>query len=305
MVYLHYVDYLRKTMKKLTFEKVIPDDESSFKASIFQNQYFTSPLHFHPEFEIVLIEKGDGLCFCGDYVNKFKPGDIAVFGKELPHFFLSNNRFYKDDCQEECKSIYIQFKEEILPAEYKEMPGFKAIHRVLKKSERGIYFTAKNDEELTEHIRSMPHLKGFEKVMTLYNILNILGESSGYTILASYTFQHNDISSDPVYQKVILYINKHYQREITLEELAVAVCMNKSALCRRFKRVAGKTIFEFLNEFRITYACKLIVSTDKHISTIAYDCGFNNIAHFNSLFKVYTNHTPKSYRQLFHVEEEE
>ena len=289
-------------MKKIEFEKVIPDDESSFKAAIFDLKYFTSPLHFHPEFEVVLIEQGDGLCFCGDYVGKFQPGDIGIFGKGLPHFYLSDNRFYKEDCKERCRSVCIQFKEEVLPHDYKQMPGFNAIHHLLAEAERGISFTPKGNGKLIELIRSMPEIKGFEKIMRLYAILNMLGESSGHTILASYNYRNNDVSQDVVYQKVIAHINKFYQREITLEELADVACMERSALCRRFKKIAGKTIFEFLNEVRIAYACKLIANTDLKISTIAYDCGFNNIAHFNSLFKTYTNHTPKSYRNFFEVE---
>jgi AraC-like DNA-binding protein len=118
-------------------------------------------------------------------------------------------------------------------------------------------------------------------------------------MLASYEFQNNDTSQNPVYQRVVSYINENYRHEITLEELAGEVCMNRSALCRRFKSIAGKTIFEFLNEFRIAYACKLIVNTDALISTIAFDCGFNNISHFNALFKSITHYTPKAYREVF------
>ena len=289
-------------MKQVEFEKVMPDDESSFKAAIFDYKYFTSPLHFHPEFEVVLIEQGDGLCFCGDYVGKFSAGDIGIFGKNLPHFYLSDNRYYKEDCNEKCKSIYIQFREEVLPSDFKQMPGFKAIYHLLLAAERGISCKSNGNVKLVELIRSLPKTKGFEKMLRLYTMLNILSELSGHTILASYNFKNNDISQDVVYQKVILYINNHFQREITLDELADVACMNRSALCRRFKKIAGKTIFEFLIEFRIAYARKLIANTDFNISTIAYDCGFNNIAHFNSLFKIYTNHTPKSYRNFFQAE---
>jgi len=286
-------------MENLKFEKVIPDDESSFKTAIFENKHFTSPLHFHPEFEIVLIEEGDGLCFCGDYAGKFRSGDIAIFGKGLPHFYLSDTRFYQEECNQKCKSVYIQFKEEILPQDYKQMPGFKVIHHILKQSERGVYFPFKGGKKAAELIRSMINLKGFEKTIRLYEILNVLGGLNEYNILASCNFQNNDISLDPVYQKVISYINEHYRHEITLGELATKACMNPSSLCRRFKSITGKTIFEFLNEFRIAYACKLIANTDINIFTIAYDCGFNNYSHFNSLFKTYTNHSPKSYRKIF------
>lgn len=291
-------------MEKIEFEKVIPNNESAFKVAVFDNKFFTSPLHFHPEFEVVLIEQGDGICFCGDYAGKFCPGDIGIFAKNLPHFYLSDSRFYKEDCGEKCISICIQFREEVLPCEYKQMPEFRAIHHLLKNAERGIAVSSKGNEKLVEIIRSMPEIKGFEKIMKLYVLLNILGESNERIILASHDFQSNDISQDFVYQKIISYINVHYQSEITLEALADLACMNRSALCRRFKKITGKTIFEFVNEFRIAYAQKLIANTDLNISAIAYDCGFNNIAHFNSLFKDYTNQTPKSYRSLFRVKKD-
>ena len=291
-------------MKKVEFQKVIPDAESSFTAVSCNSKYFDSPLHFHPEFEVILIEQSDGLLFCGDYVGKYQPGDIGVFGKNLPHLYLSDNRFYKEDCKERCKATYIQFKEEVLPLNYKQMPGFHTIHHLLSEAERGIYFTSKGKEKLIELIRSIPKIKGLEKVISLYTLLDILGESGEHTLLASHNYRNNDISQDAVYQKVVTHINKYYQRKITLQELADVTCMERSALCRRFKQIAGKTLFEFLNEVRIAYACKLIANSDLKISIIAYDCGFNDIAHFNSLFKIYTNHTPKSYRNFFQKEME-
>lgn len=286
-------------MKNLELEKVIADSDSSFKAAVFENTYFTSPLHFHPEYEIVLIEKGYGFCFCGDYVGKFKPGDIAVFGKMLPHFYLSDNKFYRKGNTEKCKSVYIQFDENLLPLKYKLIPAFKTIYHLLSSAERGICFSGKENRIVSGLIRSTPYLSGFEKIMNLYNILNQLGNLSYSTILASSNFQNNDISCHPVYQKVTSYIKGNYQHEITLDKLAKAVCMNRSALCRRFKSITGKTIFEFINECRIAYACKLIANTDTQISAIAYDCGFNNVSYFDSLFKSMTNYSPTGYREIF------
>ena len=283
-------------MKRIKFEKVLPDAGSSFKAAINDCSYFTSPFHYHPEFEVKLIDQGDGLFFCGDYIGKFQPGDIGIFGKELPHLFLSDNRFFKEDSEEKCRSIYIQFNEDILPHEYKQMSDFKTIHHLLSKAERGIVLPSKGNSKLIELIHSLPEMQGFEKVTGLYTILNILGESSGHTVLASNNYRNSEISLDSACQKVLYYINTNYQQEITLEKLADVACMERTALCRKFKKVTGRTIIDFLNEIRIGHACQLITHTDLTISAIAYDCGFQNMAHFYSLFKAHTNHTPKSYR---------
>ena len=49
-------------MTQMEFEQVVPDRDSSFKVAVFEAAHFTAPLHFHPEYELVLIEEGDGIC---------------------------------------------------------------------------------------------------------------------------------------------------------------------------------------------------------------------------------------------------
>lgn len=286
-------------MSKIEFEKVTPDKESSFKAAVFENAYFTSPLHVHPEFELVIILEGDGLCFCGDYAGSIKPGDILFFGKGLPHFCLSQKRFYAPRCLEKCKSIYIQFREEILPTDYKQMPGFKTIQHMLELSERGLYFSSIRQPELKQLIIGLPEKTGFGKVMDLYAILNMLGKEESPKYMASLSYETPPISQDPIFLKITDYIHRQYQSEMSLTLLAEKIGMNKSALCRFFKKISGKSIFAYLIEFRISYACKLIANTGLRISIVAYDSGFKNISHFNSQFKKVTGYSPTQYRQMF------
>lgn len=288
-----------QTMRKIEFEKVTPDKESSFKAAVFENTYFTSPLHFHPEFELVIILEGDGLCFCGDYAGPLKPGDIMLFGKGLPHFCLSDKRFFEPECREISKSIYIQFREEILPQDYKQMPGFKNIQHILSLAKRGLLFTAEKYPNVAHLITQLPSSKGFEKVMSLYTILNTLGIEKDFTCLASLTYETPNVSKDLIYLKTIDYIHNHYQSDISLSQIANYVGMNKSALCRYFKRTVGQSIFDYINELRISYTCKLIANTDIRISSIAYDSGFKNISHFNNQFKQIIGYPPSHYRRMF------
>lgn len=286
-------------MNKIEFEKVIPDKESSFNAHYYENVYFDVPLHFHPEFELLLILEGDGFCFCGDYVGYMQPGDIMLFGKSLPHFCLSDKRYYEPNCREKCKSACAQFKEEIFPIDYLYMPGFKNIQNVLKDSQRGVCFSASKLSHIAESIQSLPIQKGLQKIITLYSILDELGQQMNLKYFASLNYQTLFIPKDYVFHKTIQYINSHYQSDIKLADIAENVCMNKSSLCRHFKKLIGKSIFEYIIEFRISYACKLLANTDTNISTIAYDSGFNNLSHFNYQFKIVTGFTPKEYRNLF------
>ena len=68
---------------------------------------------------------------------------------------------------------------------------------------------------------------------------------------------------------------------------------------RFIKKRTGKTFVEYLNAVRVGYASQMLVEKDLGISEIAYKCGFNNIAHFNRVFKKSKGVTPSLYRENF------
>ncbi|WP_074435132.1 helix-turn-helix domain-containing protein [Bacteroides timonensis] len=72
---------------------------------------------------------------------------------------------------------------------------------------------------------------------------------------------------------------------------------NASSLCRAFKKACGSTIFQFINRLRIEKACSLLKNTDLSITQIAYQVGFNSLAHFNNQFKKFARTLPGVYRK--------
>lgn len=61
----------------------------------------------------------------------------------------------------------------------------------------------------------------------------------------------------------------------------------------------GVTIFEYLNKLKVEFACKFLMDPDLSVPDVCFDCGFNNISHFNKQFKKYTGVTPSEYRKRF------
>ena len=72
--------------------------------------------------------------------------------------------------------------------------------------------------------------------------------------------------------------------------------MTVPAFCRYFKKVTGKTFTQFVNEFRIVHATKLLAENPTNITDICFESGFNNFSHFNKLFKKFTGKSPLKYR---------
>ncbi len=121
------------------------------------------------------------------------------------------------------------------------------------------------------------------------------------TILRSNYYTKQDIL--PVYAKrkirqyktVLAFIADHYSEPLTLDDLAGCVHMNSRYFCRFFKELTQQSPIDYLNSYRIEAACEKISTTDKSITEIAFDCGFNDASYFVKVFKKYKKTTPSQY----------
>jgi len=98
-------------------------------------------------------------------------------------------------------------------------------------------------------------------------------------------------------QKIIQYIQDHYQEEISLTTLAQVVHITEAQLCRSFKKVTGTTIFAYLKKYRILKSCEWLQNSDKKIQEICGLCGFQNISYYNRAFLYLMKTTPSEYRK--------
>lgn len=95
----------------------------------------------------------------------------------------------------------------------------------------------------------------------------------------------------------MLYIQRHYNEDISAEECAKNVSLSLYYFSRSFKTIAGRSFKKYLNFVRITHAKQLLASTDKPITEIATECGFNSVSHFIVTYKELENTTPLAYRK--------
>ena len=154
----------------------------------------------------------------------------------------------------------------------------------------------------------------------IYNIYSELQNKSNYYGLAVKTFLQelllkllyyfNDILVDDkiIYdqshknmeriREVFLLITKSYNKNISLSEAAEAVCMSPVYFCRFFKNVTGFTFKEYLLHLKIDKAKELLVKTNRAITDISFEAGFDNLSYFYRVFKNYTRLNPKEFRGL-------
>ncbi len=109
----------------------------------------------------------------------------------------------------------------------------------------------------------------------------------------------SNISTDYTRLKDILsYIHSHYREKVTLAEISDYVHLCPNECCRYFKKHMDCTIFEYINNYRLTESTyALINSKEIPISRIAYEYGFGSTSYYIEKFRKKTGVTPLSFRK--------
>jgi len=102
---------------------------------------------------------------------------------------------------------------------------------------------------------------------------------------------------NPLIYRVITYINKNIENNLSLGEISSFVNVHPNYLCAAFKKEVGKTLNEYINDHKII-AIKLYMNhANSSISEISYAFNFNHITYFSRFFKKHTGLTPSNYRK--------
>ena len=94
------------------------------------------------------------------------------------------------------------------------------------------------------------------------------------------------------------FIDGHCAEPLTLSGLSALAGVTETYFCRAFKNHTGKSVFEYILDMRILRAMLALRSGDTKIAAIGYDSGFNDLAHFNRVFKKRVGKTPREYRNF-------
>ena len=131
-------------------------------------------------------------------------------------------------------------------------------------------------------------------------LLQAMQQDRRYQKRQSPQFRHVDASGySELSQKIIHYLESHYSKDLSLDDLALAMDYNKSYLCVAFKKDTRQTILDCLNMIRIRKAAELIVYSDHSLSQVAEMCGFSSVSHFNRVFLKYAGITPGQCRRAY------
>ena len=96
-------------------------------------------------------------------------------------------------------------------------------------------------------------------------------------------------------EKMLDFLHTHFDQIISLQELANQVHLSREASCRIFKKMTGKTITQYLCEYRVTQSLSFVQSRQYSITQIAEMTGFSNASRFAKAFQAYIGCNPSEY----------
>lgn len=248
--------------------------------------------HCHNSIELVVLRDGSGEYFVNDEIVKFTSKCVYVIGKDIPHRTLSFSN-------EGFDGVLVHLSDRFVSSVVAEC-GSVADKEFADGFMHGWAF---RDETVTERIysltRRLSRAVGVAQVALLAEILDYLARNRDKAV--ALTAGSRPSVSKGCYEdavsRVYEYTYGHFTECVRLSDIAEYANMNKSALCRLFRKVTGNTVFQHINRLRIGKACQLLRTTDLNATEIAYMAGYNNFTHFSSQFREFIGMTATAYRE--------
>ncbi len=279
---------------KPIFEEIQPTFGSSFACRWFTDKDCSNlPYwHSHPEYEIVWISNGSGKRHIADHISYFDDGDLVLLGPNVPHMGFAQG------LHEQHEEVVVQMKEDFLGPHFLASPELHAVQKLFERAKSGICFYGRSRWEVGQRLKKLIKMDSFDRLLELLRILQKMAHSNESSSL---NINHKAIDVKPQEQQRMRAINDfvehNFSRPFPLSGVASSVNMTPPAFCRFFKKMTHKTFTTFLNEYRIAHACNLLSGDHSGIAAVSYECGFNNLSHFNKQFKYVTGKTPTAYRR--------
>lgn len=279
--------------KKPTLEKITPSFGSSLlvKKHVQFLKKIQAFWHFHPEIELVYVNKGKGKRHIGNHIGYFNNSQLVLIGANLPHLG------FVDRLTTNGSETLIQFLPDFLGDSFFKIPEMAAIDQLFERAKKGVRFNIEIKKRIGPKIEALVDLEGATRIIAFLDILKELATTDDYTILNAngFAFETQPQDNEKI-ELIFKHINENFNRHISLEEIADIVSMTVPAFCRFFKKTTTKTFTKLVNEYRVVHATKLLSESAMSITDVAFECGFNNFSHFNKLFKEFTGKPASKYR---------
>ncbi|MET0377310.1 MAG: AraC family transcriptional regulator [Rhizorhabdus sp.] len=281
-----------------SYELVEAQTHSSFRCvhsscATFANEH---PLHFHPAYELTWILRSTGTRYVGDSVERYKGGDLVLSGPNLPHCWRDDPDPSGVDAPE---WITAQFDVTCFGQDFLELAEAAPLRKLLQDSHLGLAFDQSVLTDVGPRLHKLVGLSGLTRLVGLIDILERLTRQTPKSLAASDYHANNTVDRSLVERLEFVqhYILGNLSGEIIQAEISAMLGMRPSAFSKFFRAATGRTFMSLVKLLRINMACRLLATTDKRITAIAFDCGYSHASLFDQHFQSLKGVPPSEYRR--------
>lgn len=251
------------------------------------------PLHWHDEMEIIYIKKGHGYVTVDFHQYKVSGGAIVLI---VPGQLHSIEQF--DDLSMEYENIIFNVSMLLPRTEDTTSTGFLRPFLNGQTTVPSVFtVVSEHHSELSACLDACDEIcktkpQGYDLFIKgkLFEFFYILSNRC-----RNEKNPRTNKSLDKL--KIILkFIEKGYMHKITVAEVADRVDFSESHFMRYFKENMGTSFIDYLRDYRLTMAARLLLVSDDTILSVAEEVGFENLSNFNRAFKKKYGVTPREYR---------
>lgn len=262
--------------------------------------------HRHEFVQIIYICRGKLKHAINENVFNIYRGDIFVIPPYVPHYFIDESDGNFEFIEFEFMPEFINEKfsagetargfmdfaylEPFLVTEKEMKPRLNLCGSLQLEVESIL------DEILKEYETRDTDFEPMVKALLL-KLLILLGREFRKGIAGTEYQSLYDRHRDAIYN-AIRYVDANYDKEITIDEISRIAMLSQSYFRYLFKQITQKTLTEYVQYLRITKAIELLKTrNDMRIIDICHYVGFNNISHFNRVFRQDTGVSPRAFRK--------
>ncbi len=257
------------------------------------------PLHWHDEMEFIYIKKGLGIVSVDFVPYEVHAGDIIIVSPGQLHTIEQ----WKQETMEYENIIFnwnllISRQPDLCWDRYLSPIGCRQIRLPVLLTEKLPYYTeAASCLDRIDMVRkTFPEayellIKGklFELIFLLYSNRPEVSASTSASKASGRSLEKT--------RQILKYVEQHYSEPVSIKEISKACSMSQSYFMKFFKQTMNMPFTAYLNDYRLTMASRLLLSSEDSILTIADETGYNNLSYFNRIFKEKFGITPREFRK--------
>lgn len=281
-------------MKDAVIPYTLPEvkDHSFFFISQHITPCLEAKMHRHEAWELYFVTHGRGIRMTGDTLMSFSEGDVVLIPPLMPHYWEYEPKSVND--VGEITYLMVAFSPEFID---KCMAAFPEIRNKLYGQilpTEALKFGPRSSFEIKHKLIHLKDLDDIGRLGEIIKLLPVIFTTKDHSLIGKPVKIERDIRR---MQQVAEYVMAHYVHDITLDDIATHIGMNRAAFCTFFKRNKGMTFSQFLMNYRLETARELLMTTKKQISEICYAVGYGDLPHFTRTFKANYGESPSNYRK--------